>query len=145
MFPQDDDPLTTPRRRWWHLAAVDVTPLRRHRDFRLLFIGRFVSYFGSMITIVVFPYKVYQLTHSVLLVGLLGVIEFAAILTFAFVGGALADARDRRTMVLLSEAALIACSLVLAINSALPHPQVSVLFAFATACVLLEPIPLPSL
>src|SRR5438132_91221 len=31
MFPQDDDPLTAPRRRWWDLATVDVTPLRRHR------------------------------------------------------------------------------------------------------------------
>jgi len=145
MFPQDDDPLTTPRRRWWHLATVDVTPLRRHRDFRLLFIGRFVSFFGSMITVVVFPYQVYQLTHSVLLVGLLGVIEFAAILTFAFVGGALADARDRRTMVLLSEAALMACSLVLAINSALPHPQVWVLFVVATGWGVLDAIQRPSL
>src|SRR5690349_23865902 len=98
MIPEDDDSLTParPTRRWWHMATVDVTSLRRHRDFRLLFIGRFVSFFGSMITVVVFPYQVYQLTHSVLLVGLLGVIEFAAILTFAFVGGALADARDRR-------------------------------------------------
>ena len=144
MVPQDDDALT-PRRRWWHLATVDVTPLRRHRDFRLLFIGRFVSFFGSMITVVVFPYQVYALTHSVLLVGLLGVIEFAAILTFAFVGGALADARDRRSMVLLSEAALMACSLVLAVNSALPHPQVWVLFVVATAWGVLDAIQRPSL
>ena len=145
MFPQDDDPLTAPRRRWWHPATVDVTPLRRHRDFRLLFIGRFVSFFGSMITVVVFPYQVYVLTHSVLLVGLLGVIEFGAILAFAFVGGALADARDRRTMVLFSEAALMACSLVLAGNSALGHPQVWVLFVVATAWGVLDAIQRPSL
>ena len=145
MFPQDDDPLTAPRRRWWHPATVDVTPLRRHRDFRLLFIGRFVSFFGSMITVVVFPYQVYVLTHSVLLVGLLGVIEFGAILVFAFVGGALADARDRRTMVLFSEAALMACSLVLAGNSALGHPQVWVLFVVATAWGVLDAIQRPSL
>src|SRR5438309_1570065 len=89
MIPEDDDSLTgRPPRRWWHLATVDITPLRRHRDFRLLFIGRFVSFFGSMITVVAFPYQVYQLTHSVLLVGLLGVLEFAAILAVAFVGGA---------------------------------------------------------
>src|SRR5207253_1819943 len=90
MIPEDDDSLTVrPPRRWWHLATVDITPLRRHRDFRLLFIGRFVSFFGSMITVVAFPYQVYQLTHSVLLVGLLGVLKFAAILAVAFVGGAL--------------------------------------------------------
>src|SRR2546421_13048078 len=107
MVPQSDDSLTGGRRRWWHLATVDITPLRRHRDFRLLFIGRFVSFFGSMISSVAFPYQVYQLTHNVLVVGLLGLVEFGPMLLFAFVGGALADARDRRAMVLLSEAALL--------------------------------------
>src|SRR5437764_4836203 len=145
MFPQDDDPLTPPRRRWWHLATIDVTPLRRHRDFRLLFIGRFVSFFGSMITVVAFPYQVYQLTHGVLLVGLLGVLEFAAILAVAFVGGALADARDRRSMVLLSEVALMVCSLLLAGNAAIPHPQVWLLFVVATAWGALDAIQRPSL
>src|SRR5438067_7214591 len=146
MIPETDDSLTQrPPRRWWHLATVDVTPLRRHRDFRLLFIGRFVSFFGSMITTVAFPYQVYELTHSVLLVGALGVLEFGAILAFAFVGGALADARDRRTMVLFSEAALMACSLVLAGNSALGHPQVWVLFVVATAWGVLDAIQRPSL
>jgi len=119
--------------------------LRRHRDFRLLFIGRFVSFFGSMITVVAFPYQVYQLTHSVLLVGLLGVLEFAAILAVAFVGGALADARDRRSMVLLSEVALMVCSLLLAGNAAIPQPQVWLLFVVATAWGALDAIQRPSL
>jgi MFS family permease len=146
MIPQPDDSLTAqPRRRWWHVATVDVTPLRRHRDFRLLFIGRFVSFFGSMVTTVAFPYQVYLLTHSVLLVGALGVLEFGAILVFAFVGGALADARDRRSLVLLTEAALMGCSLILAGNSALAHPQVWLLFAVATAWGVLDAIQRPSL
>jgi MFS family permease len=146
MIPETDDSLTQrPPRRWWHMATVDVTPLRRHRDFRLLFIGRLVSFFGSMISSVAFPYQVYQLTHSVLLVGALGVLEFAAILAFAFVGGALADARDRRAMVLLSEAALMACSLALAGNAALAHPQVWLLFVVATAWGVLDALQRPSL
>ena len=146
MIPETDDSLTQrPPRRWWHMATVDVTPLRRHRDFRLLFIGRFVSFFGSMISSVAFPYQVYELTHSVLLVGALGVLEFAAILAFAFVGGALADARDRRAMVLLSEAALMACSLALAGNAALAHPQVWLLFVVATAWGVLDALQRPSL
>ena len=146
MIPEEDDSLTPrPPRRWWHLAAVDVTPLRRHRDFRLLFVSRFVSFFGSMITTVAFPYQVYQLTHSVLLVGALGVLEFGAILAFAFLGGALADARDRRSMVLLSEAALMGCSLLLAGNAALAQPQVWLLFIVATAWGLFDALQRPSL
>jgi len=147
MIPADDDGVTTIpwHRRWLQLATVDVTPLRRHRDFRLLFVSRFVSFFGSMISFVAVPYQVYQLTHSVLLVGLLGVLEFAAILAVAFVGGALADAQDRRRMVLLTEVALMACSLVLAGNAALPRPQVWVLFVVSTFWGGLDALQRPSL
>src|SRR6202049_2733185 len=130
---------------WLRLATIDITPLRRHRDFRLLFIGRLVSFFGSMITVVAFPYQVYQLTHNLLLVGLLGVLEFVAILAFAMLGGALADAKDRRTMVLLSEAALMGCSLILAGNAALANPQVWVFFAVAIVWGVLDAVQRPSL
>src|SRR6266852_654894 len=62
------------------LAAVDITPLRRHRDYRLLYFGRFVSLFGNQITFVAVPYQVFTLTHSTFAVGLLGVVELAALL-----------------------------------------------------------------
>ena len=39
-------------RRLARLVAMDVGPLRRHRDFRLLYTSRAVSFFGSMITYV---------------------------------------------------------------------------------------------
>ena len=51
-------------------VALDLTPLRVSRDYRLLYIGRTVSYAGSMLTTVAFPYQVYQRTHSTLAVGL---------------------------------------------------------------------------
>src|SRR4030081_78478 len=134
-----------PKPAWLRMAVGDVAPLRRPRDFRLLFIGRLVSFFGSMITVVAFPYQVYLLTHSVLLVGLLGVLEFAAILLFAMLGGALADAADRRSMVLLTEAGLMGCSLILAGNAALANPQVWVLFAITAVWGGLDAVPRPSL
>ena len=142
--------MTTPdappgKRRWFQLATIDITPLRRHRDFRLLFIGRLVSFFGTMITVVAFPFQVYQLSHSVLLVGVLGLLEFATLFVFAMVGGALADAVDRRSMVLLTEAGLMACSLILAVNAALSNPQLWVLFAITVLWGLLDAIQRPSL
>src|SRR4030081_3774555 len=142
-MPEPDAP--RPKRGWLHLATVDITPLRRHRDFRLLYVGRLVSFFGSMITVVAFPYQVYLLTHSVLLVGVLGVLEFAVILLFAMRGGALADAADRRSMVLLTEAALMGCSLILAGNAALANPQVWVLFVIAVFWGVLDAVQRPSL
>ena len=77
---------------------LDLGPLRRHRDFRLLWFGQSVTFLGSMITYVAVPYQVYALTHSSLLVGMLGLVDFLAILSTAFVGGALADAVDRRRL-----------------------------------------------
>jgi MFS family permease len=127
------------------MATLDITPLRRHRDFRILFIGRLVSFFGSMITVVAVPYQVYQLTHSVLLVGLLGLAELAALIGFAMLGGALADAADRRTMVLLSEAGLMVGSILLAGNSLLAHPLVWLIFVVAALQGAFDALQRPSL
>jgi hypothetical protein len=43
---------------------LDISPLRRHRDFRLVFIGQLVSSFGAFVTYVALPVQVYALTES---------------------------------------------------------------------------------
>ncbi len=131
------EPEPEKRREWWRFATVDITPLRRHRDFRLLFIGRLVSFFGTMITFVAVPYQVYQLSHSTLLVGLLGLVELAALFVFAMLGGAMADAADRRTMVLLSEAGLMVGSL--------PRPTLWLIFGVTLLWGSLDALRRPSL
>ncbi|HEX9560463.1 MAG TPA: MFS transporter [Candidatus Dormibacteraeota bacterium] len=139
------EPEPEKRREWWRFATLDITPFRRHRDFRLLFIGRLVSFFGTMITFVAVPYQVYQLSHSTLLVGALGLVELAALLVFAMLGGAMADAADRRTMVLLSEAGLMAGSAVMAANSLLPHPTLWLIFGVTLLWGSLDAMQRPSL
>ncbi len=127
------------------LAAIDTGPLRRHRDFRLLFAGQAVSFFGSMVTYVAIPYQVYQLTGSSLLVGLLGLAELAPLLVTALVGGALADAVDRRRMVRFAELGLSLAAGVLLLNALLPEPRVWVLFVVAAIMAGLDGIQRPSL
>jgi MFS family permease len=127
------------------MATVDIAPLRRHRDFRLLFVGRLVSFFGTMITSVAVPYQVYQLSHSVLLVGMLGLAELAAILIFALLGGALADAADRRLMVLLTEGGLMTGSLLLAGNSLVARPVLWLIFAIVVLQASFDALQRPSL
>jgi MFS family permease len=118
-------------RRALRAVAVDVGLLRRRRDYRLLMTGQIVSLAGSELTLVALMFQTFQLTGSSLAVGLLGVAEFAPILALALVGGALADARDRRRLVMLAEAgsALVAAGLV--VNAALPDPQLWVLYVGA--------------
>lgn len=125
--------------------AVDLSPLRVSRDYRLLFSSQTISFFGSMMSYVVLPWQMYQLTHSSLAVGLLGVAEFVPTITMAFVGGALADYVDRRRMVLTTESLMAVNSAALVLNSLLTHPHVWVLFMCAITIAGLNGLKRPSL
>lgn len=135
----------SPWRRLVRLAAVDAGPLRRHRDFRLLWIGQGVSLVGASITEVAVPFQVYQLTHSTLLVGLISGAELVPMLVLGLAGGLLADARDRRTMVIASEVAFAVVSFALLLNSLQRHPSVAAIFVLAAMSAALFAIQRPSL
>ncbi|HWF58042.1 MAG TPA: MFS transporter [Candidatus Dormibacteraeota bacterium] len=126
-------------------VAVDTSPLRQSRDFRLLFIGQAVSYAGSMITYVAIPFQAYTLSNSSLVVGLVSLTELAPIVLMSFVGGALADAVDRRRMVRLTELGLCAVVGTLVVNAVVPHPQLAVLFVAVGVAAALDALQRPSL
>src|SRR4051812_31290804 len=96
-----------------------------------------------MFTEVAVAVQVYDLTGSTLAVGLLGVAEFVPIVLLALVGGALADAFDRRKLIWGAELTASLVSGALLINALLASPQVWVLFVaatiFAGAAALLRP------
>jgi MFS family permease len=112
--------------------AVDLSPLRESRQFRLLFIGETVSDLGSEITAVAVPFQVYQLTHSPLAVGLLALCELGPIMVLPILGGAIADAVERRRLLRIVYAILPLLSLGLALNARLAAPHLWVLYVFAT-------------
>jgi MFS family permease len=113
--------------------AVDITPLRESRPFRRLWIGQAVSHAGNAITMVAIPFQVYELTHSTLLVGLLALAALVPLLVVPLLGGAIADALDRRRVMLVSELALGAVAGLLLVNAILPHPRVWALFLLEAA------------
>jgi MFS family permease len=147
--PEDDGSPITARppaaRRLLRLLTPDIGPLRRHADFRFLFMGQFISFFGSMITMVALPYQAYALTHSPLVVGLFGIVQLVPLLLLAFLGGALADAFDRRQLVRMTELSLAVLSLVLLVNALLPHPQLWLLYVVAALGAGLDALQRPSL
>src|SRR5919108_2778347 len=93
----------------WRAVVPDLRPLR-HADYRRLVLGQSVSFLGSMVTYVAVPYQVFQLTRSSLAVGLIGVVQMAAILSLAFLGGALAHAPDPPRLLRPAGARPPACS-----------------------------------
>jgi MFS family permease len=127
------------------MLRIDVAPLRRSREFRLLFLGQGVSFFGSMVTYVTLPYQAYRISHSSLIVGLLSLTELVPLLITAFVGGALADSVDRRRMVRLTESAMCLVVGALVVNSLFAHPRLWVLFTVAFAAAGIDGLQRPSL
>jgi MFS family permease len=112
---------------------VDTTPLRVSRDFRRLWIGQAVSFFGSTITTAALPYQVFHQTRSSLAVGLLGVAQLGPLLLFSVVGGAFADRVDKRRLLLGVTAVALACAAALALNASLHRPQLWMLYVLGAA------------
>lgn len=107
---------------------ADITPLREHRDFRRLWLGQLVSSMGSQLTIVGVAYQAYRLTHSSLVVGLVSLAQLGPLLVGSLLGGSVADATDRRRLLLVTQVVLGGASLGLAVNAAFSRPALWPLF-----------------
>ena len=70
--------------------AIDITPLRASRDYRLLFFGQLISFFGTMMSFVAIQWQMFELTNSSEMVGYIALAEFFPMFILAFVGGAIA-------------------------------------------------------
>lgn len=93
---------------------LDTAPLRQDRDFRWLWSGQAISGIGNQVTRVALPFQVYVLTGSTLAIGALTFFQLVPILLFALGAGSLADAVDRRRLLLVTQTGLAICSLALA-------------------------------
>ena len=112
--------------------AIDIGPLKRYPAFRRLFVGQTISTFGSEIAAVAAPFQLYQLTHSTLQVGLLSLCELFPLLTLTIAGGAIADAVDRRRLLLNTETLLALVAAGFALNASLAHPRVWAVYVLVT-------------
>jgi ENTS family enterobactin (siderophore) exporter len=102
--------------------VIDVSPLRGSRDFRWLFAGRLVSNAGNAVAVTAANWQVYGLTHSSLAVGLLTLADSAGMLVGLLAGGMLADRHDRRKLLIAVRLPQGLLSLLMLVNSVLPHP-----------------------
>ena len=124
--------------------AIDLTPLKKYRDFRLLWSAGLFSYFGSMITFVALPFQVKELTNSYWAVGLIGAVEIIPLIIFGLYGGVLADYVDRKKMIWLTEFGTLVATAVLLLNSLREKPSVILIFAIAAIFAALSGLKRPS-
>ena len=114
-----------PRRR----IFLDLTPLRRSRDYRALIAGLGVSVLGNQLTTVAVPFQVYAITRSSLVVGLVSLAQLFPLIIGSLLGGSMVDAVDRRKILIVVETIGALCSAALALNADL-GPQLWPLFLF---------------
>jgi MFS family permease len=113
--------------------AIDLTPIRKYRDFRYLWTSGLISNLGSMITYVAIPFQVKEITNSYLAVGISGLVELIPLIIFGLYGGVLADAVDRKKMIWLTEAAAGILSLTLLLNALSADPNLYLIYFVGAA------------
>lgn len=92
-----DQPQTARRRRF-----VDISPLRASPAFARLWLGGGVSGIGAQLTIVAVGLQIYDLTQSTFAVSLVGGIALVPMIVAGLWGGMLADAFDRKIVLVAS-------------------------------------------
>ncbi len=97
------------------LNARTFASLRRHRNYRLFFTGQVVSLSGTWMQNVALAWLVVQLTHSPVALGVLAFLRFFPFTLFSLPSGVLADRLDNRHVIMLTQAASMVISAVLAV------------------------------
>jgi len=116
----------------------------RVRNFRIFFIGQFVSSVGLWMQQVAELWLVADLTRSATAVGLITVAHFGPVLLFGLWGGVVADRLDKRKLLLVTQALLATIAAGLTIVSATGGVTVGILYGFAAATGLVQAVDNPA-
>ncbi|MFT3873770.1 MAG: MFS transporter [Nocardioides sp.] len=92
--------------------------------FRRLWLASIVTVIGAQLTVVAVPAQIYAITGSSAYVGLTGVFGLVPLVVFGLWGGALADAMDRRTILIITTIGLIVTSAVFWLQALLGNGDV---------------------
>jgi MFS family permease len=124
--------------------ALDLTPLRESREFRLLWLGEVVSHTGRHITVVALPFQIYTQTRSALAVGMIGLVQVVPLLVSSIVGGVIADSVDRRKILIATQVGLTGGSLLLVVGAVVGDPPLWVPYAAAALIAALSGLQEPA-
>jgi MFS family permease len=79
----------------------------QYRDFRLIWLGQLISMAGTQMQQVAINWHIYILTKSPVALGLVGLMRVVPIIVFSLIGGAIADAHDRRRVLVVTQIAMM--------------------------------------
>jgi MFS family permease len=120
-----------------------LSPLR-HRDFRLFWTGLILSSVGSQFTQVAMAWQIYELTDSPLQIGLIGLARAVPQMFILLFGGLLADAMNRRKLMMITQVSLFFVSGSLALITSSGHVTPLKLYAVTVLLALFSSLESPS-
>lgn len=94
-------------------ARVPLTAAYRSRDFTIFWLGALVSNAGTWLQNITIPFVLFEITDSETWVGLSTFSLFLPIMIMGPAGGALADRRDRRKVLLVTQSVLAVVGLTM--------------------------------
>jgi MFS family permease len=86
----------------------------RHRNYRLFFWGQLISLVGTWMQQTAMSWFVYQITNSKLLLGVVAAVGSAPMMLSSIWGGSLADRHPKRSILVATQSAQMACAFLLA-------------------------------
>lgn len=107
---------------------ADLTPLRESAAYRRWWAGYAVSNIGTQLTIVAAQLQVFHITHSSFDVGITGLVTVVPLIAFGLIGGSIADAVDRRKLMLITDSASLVTSGLLLLQAATHLNRLSVIY-----------------
>jgi predicted MFS family arabinose efflux permease len=124
--------------------ALDLTPLKVSRDFRLLWSGGFLSELGSQFARIAIYVQVTELTGSAAAVGMVGLTGLIGIFVGTLVGGSFIDAHDRRRTLMWAQVAHTVSSGILLAGAIQGHPPVWLIYLASALHAFVSSVDIPT-
>ena len=111
-------------------ASGSAWNVLRHHDFRWMYTAQGISFIGSWMQLAAVNWHVYQLTGDAAALGLVGLVRIVPIIVLSLFGGALADAFDRRRLMIITSGLMAVAATLLALLTLSGAATLPVLYAF---------------
>jgi MFS family permease len=116
----------------------------RHRNFRLFWFGQLISLIGTLMQTTAQAWLVLELTHSALLLGVVGALQFLPVMIFSLFGGVLADRLPKRRVLLFTQSSAMIQAFILWALVATGYVQLWHILVLATLLGLTNALDMPT-
>lgn len=116
----------------------------KHQNYRYYAVGMLISMIGTWMQNIAQPWLAFSLTHSAFLLSLVGALQFTPVLLFSLPAGVIIDRYPRKTIIMVTQAASVVITLILAILAWSGKIQYWQLLVLATAQGFVNTLDMPT-